>query len=398
MESYTVVGGGIAGLTTANALAGNGNRVILLEQSERLGGRAITQQDRGYLLNLGPHALYRGGRAMRTLQEWGITVHGHRPAVNSNSWLVCGNRNYSFITGPAGLLQTRLFDWREKIETVRLLRAIASGKAAAGETMEQWLLRHTRSRRVRHFASALVRLSTYARDLRRLSAPAALAQLGSALKHGVLYLDGGWQTLVDGLAGRARSLGVEIRCGVPVDTLDAFSASGVVLAVPPFAVERITGVAMRKLSPLRMACLDIGLRQLPGSAVRFALGVDRPLYFSVHSAVARLAPEGAALAHVGKYLGAGEPAAGDRQELEEFADRAMPGWRGLADVVRFLPNMTVSYASATPEGRPDIDALGLDGVAIAGDWVGPDGMLADAAVASGLRAARRLERRRARAA
>jgi phytoene dehydrogenase-like protein len=46
MESYTVVGGGIAGLTAANALAGNGNKVVLLEQSERLGGRAITLQDR----------------------------------------------------------------------------------------------------------------------------------------------------------------------------------------------------------------------------------------------------------------------------------------------------------------------------------------------------------------
>jgi hypothetical protein len=126
--------------------------------------------------------------------------------------------------------------------------------------------------------------------------------------------------------------------------------------------------------------------------------VDQPLYFSVHSAAAKLAPEGAALAHVGKYLGAGEPAAGDRQELEEFADRAMPGWRVVAEVVRFLPNMTVSYASATLEGRPDVDALGLEDVAIAGDWVGPDGMLADAAVASGLRAAGMLERREARAA
>jgi hypothetical protein len=398
MESYTVVGGGIAGLTAANALAGNGNRVTLLEQSERLGGRAITQQDRGYLLNLGPHALYRDGQAMRTLREWRIPVQGHRPAVDSNSWLVCGNRNYSFITGPAGLLQTRLFDWRQKIEAVRLLRAVAAGKAAAGETMEQWLLRHTRSGRVRHFASALVRLSSYARDLRHLSAPAALAQLGSALKHGVLYLDGGWQTFVDGLAGRARSFGVEIRCGVPMETIDAVNASGVVLAMPPSAVEWITGVAIPKLAAVRMACLDIGLWQLPDSAVRFALGVDRPLYFSVHSATAKLAPEGAALAHVGKYLGAGEPAPGDRQELEEFADRAMPGWRGMAEVVRFLPNMTVSYGLVTPEGRPDVDALGWDGVAIAGDWVGPDGMLADAAVASGLRAARMLERRQARAA
>ena len=56
-----VVGGGLAGLTAANALAGEGRKITILEQSERLGGRAATQQDRGYVLNLGPHALHQGG-------------------------------------------------------------------------------------------------------------------------------------------------------------------------------------------------------------------------------------------------------------------------------------------------------------------------------------------------
>ena len=57
MQRYIVVGGGLAGLTAANALAAEGRKVVLLEQSEHLGGRAMTRQDRGYLLNLGPHAL-----------------------------------------------------------------------------------------------------------------------------------------------------------------------------------------------------------------------------------------------------------------------------------------------------------------------------------------------------
>ena len=64
MQSYIVIGGGLAGLTAANALAGAHRRVVLYEQSARLGGRAATQQDRGFLLNFGPHALYRGGRAL----------------------------------------------------------------------------------------------------------------------------------------------------------------------------------------------------------------------------------------------------------------------------------------------------------------------------------------------
>ena len=76
----------------------------------------------------------------------------------------------------------------------------------------------------------------------------------------------------------------------------------------------------------------------------------------------------------------------------------MPGWREQAEVVRYLPNLTVTHATAAPAGRPDVDALGLDGVAIAGDWVGPEAMLADAAVASALRAAAVVQRREVKAA
>jgi len=52
----------------------------------------------------------------------------------------------------------------------------------------------------------------------------------------------------------------------------------------------------------------------------------------------------------------------------------------------------------TSANRPDIDFLGLDRVAVAGDWVGPEGMLADAAVSSALWAAGAIGRRKAAAA
>ena len=72
-------------------------------------------------------------------------------------------------------------------------------------------------------------------------------------------------------------------------------------------------------------------------------------------------------------------------------------WRsGLdpADVVvdRFLHRLVVAHGAPSADGgglagRPTIDALGIPRVRIAGDWVGPEGLLADAAVASGVAAA-----------
>jgi phytoene dehydrogenase-like protein len=56
MGHYIVIGGGIAGLTAANALASSGS-VTLLEKSHQLGGRGRTLDVNGYRLNLGPHAL-----------------------------------------------------------------------------------------------------------------------------------------------------------------------------------------------------------------------------------------------------------------------------------------------------------------------------------------------------
>jgi hypothetical protein len=61
---------------------------------------------------------------------------------------------------------------------------------------------------------------------------------------------------------------------------------------------------------------------------------------------------------------------------------------------RFLASMPV--AGAVPRavrgglpGRPGTGATGTPGVHLAGDWVGPEGLLADAALASGAAAGRR---------
>src|ERR1043166_9028377 len=45
----------------------------------------------------------------------------------------------------------------------------------------------------------LARVATFTNDPRRQSAGAVIDQLQLALKGNVLYLDGGWQTIVDGL-------------------------------------------------------------------------------------------------------------------------------------------------------------------------------------------------------
>jgi phytoene dehydrogenase-like protein len=294
MRNYTVVGGGLAGLTAANALADAGNGVTLLEQSRHLGGRARTRREDGYFLNLGPHALYRGGIAARTMDQWGIRYSGAipgRPIPGHRTCIVRGQDFYPSITDLGSLLKTRMFGVGEKVELAKLLRLLTAGRSREKDSMAEWVDRHLQTERVRQFAEMAIRISTYAVDLEALSAAAALAQIGLALKHNVLYLDGGWQTLVDGLAERAKTKGVVIGCAKPVEKLGEIRADGVVLAVGSQAVERLTGVRVPgKRRAARLATLDLCLDRVPDTVVAFA--VDRPIYWSTHSAYARLAPNG----------------------------------------------------------------------------------------------------------
>jgi phytoene dehydrogenase-like protein len=135
--------------------------------------------------------------------------------------------------------------------------------------------------------------------------------------------------------------------------------------------------------------------------VTFALGIDEPSYYSVHSAVARLGPDGAAMVHVARYLGDAtpEPKLMEHQ-LEGVLDRLQPGWREVVVERRFLPHMAAASALPTAadgglSGRPGPEVPEAPGLYVAGDWVGPDGWLADGALASARRAAT-LVRERAR--
>jgi protoporphyrinogen oxidase len=277
--------------------------------------------------------------------------------------------------------------------------------AARGQSMKTWIDSHCGAGKAGLLLAALTRLSTYSADLELLDAAAAIAQLQLASAESVLYLDGGWETLISGLARKAQSLGVVVQAERIVTRVEAgavelsngerLTADGVVLAIPPSEVERVTGRRLPVLTPARASCLDLGLRNLPNGALSFGLGLDSPTYISVHSLYARgLAPESGALVHIAKYLDRG--ASATRAELEQIADLALPGWRGELAVSRFLPDMTVVHAiPQTQRERPDVDALGIPGIRIAGDWIGPEAMLADAAVASGMRAARSLVRQTA---
>jgi phytoene dehydrogenase-like protein len=422
-----VVGGGLSGLTTAALLSRGsrgsrgsqssrgsrrGLRVVVLERSTSLGGRASTQLRDGFAFNEGAHALYVGGAAARVLRSLGARWSGRAPSGPRVA--VLGDRSCALPTNVGALLRTSLLPWSAKAQGARLLArlgAIDTG-ALAGTSVESWLAERTTDPVLRATLEAFVRLATYANAPARLSAAAAIAQLRLGQRPGVMYVDGGWGTLVESVSGIARAAGAEVRTGskvtcaepvddgspvkwrVHVDGGSAIACGALVLATGPLSARSILGsdalaAWSHRATPLKVACLDVALSRLPQEKTTFALGIDRPLHLSVHSHVARVAPPGAALVHTMKYLPVDEASDPERDEaeLEAWLDQLQPGWRAVLVERRWMPAMVASHAlvEASRGGllaRPGPAIPDAPFAFVVGDWVGPEGMLLDASMAS----------------
>lgn len=409
-----VVGGGLAGLTCAGLLARGGARVALLERASALGGRAQSDAKSGFTFNLGPHALYVHGPGMDALRALGVAVPGGNPNLRRNHLLYQG-KVHRLPTGLGSLLTTSMLSARGRFEAMRALVAAqrVDARAPASETAEAWVRRHAKDPAVVELLTAVLRLSSYTHAPDLLSAGAALENFQVAGR-GVRYLDGGWGALVDAVLGAAESFGAQLRTGtvvrqvrpsssgwrVELDGADALEARAVVLAMPPqaaaalFPSEELRRHAEAAI-PVHVAAMDLGLSRLPAPDLRFVLGVDRPLYFSVQSDLAKgVAPEGEVMMQLARYLRPGEraDAAALERELEELLDLAQPGWRNVVRHRRFLPHLLVTPALVPAAGggyaaRAPVEAVERPGLFLAGDWVGPAGMLANASLHSAALAA-----------
>ncbi len=399
-----IVGAGLAGLAAGTYVARGGRRVTALERASRPGGRARSTNASGFNLNLGPHALYAGGAGARILRELRVPFSGGIPRP-SGYVAVLGDAVHSLPTNFVSLVATDLLRPSAKVEYARALVALARTDAAslASVSLSAWLDDMGLRSEVRAAVEAFVRITTYVHAPQRLSAGAAIRQLRRALDR-VYYLDGGWETLVTGLATVAEASGARIRCGARVSRVahkggeiqgveledgSLIRARDVIIAAGPGTVRTLIGDDSfeRSLTPVRLACLDLGLAALPNRRWIVALGIDRPLYLAVHSQAAKLAPAGGAVVHVARYLTPDEEPRSDavEAELEAYADLIQPGWREQVVKRRFLPSMVVTHAliEAGNHGRrPDPTVPGFERLHVVGDWVGPEGMLADAALAS----------------
>jgi len=401
-----VVGGGIAGLVAGITAAEGGSTVAVLD-SHAAGGRARTTVRDGYHYNIGPHALYLAGSLLPFLVARGVEPHGGMPDT-THVRLLRDGALHPLSFGARDIATTKLLRPRSRVRILSLLARVPRMKPERFVGMPWAEFLGNEPDDVAGLLAMLVRTGTYVNAPATFDAGAAIMQLQAALR-GVRYLDGGWQTIVHSLRGvlakaggvlfedRA-ALSMQSDRGVDIDTSrgPVHSKAAVVAGLAPDAVTRLTDAAIggrdRLGGVVHAAALDLALRREHHGLV---LGIDQPLYLSPHAPVAALAPTGAGLVSLLRYTPDGEVGSADedRAQLRELAAMS-----GIADDVivheRYLHRLVVANghpaaAGGGLAGRPTVDALGLDDVFIAGDWVGRDFQLADASAASAQAAAQR---------
>lgn len=412
-----VVGGGLTGFAASLYLAQAGKKVILFERAASLGGYAASQERHGFTFNLGAHAIYTKSPGAEVLSELGITYTGGTP---SGFRVVSGGMNYLAPVSPSSFFSSRLLTLGEKLETARLFTGLTMSRPEeyAGVTLKEWLDRRKPSDTVRRLVESSARVAAYTNAPDRISMDVVMEQLQQTAKGKVIYVDGGWQTLVDGMARAAHSAGVRIVTGARVEKVefhegrvsemrlaggDRYEVGAVILAMGLREAAKLAPDASAlhgwagDATPVHAACLDVALRRLPNNENRVVVNMDRPLFLTVQSEYSKVAPDGQTLLYALKHLDPSIPhdPSADRAELESWLDATQPGWRDEIVEQRFLPDLLVSNYLVTARaggkaGRPGPEVPGVRNLYVAGDWVGPRGILSSAGLWSAKLAARKV--------
>ncbi len=392
-----VVGGGLAGLTAAVTAAKAGAEVTLVD-AHPLGGRAKSASRDGFTLNEGGHALYNSlGRG--ALEQLGVVIHGSRPDAGAYQ-VVWDGEHRSLPVSPKDLMTTKLLGPRSKAKLTAIFASISRSLPEDSVSVDEWLDGRRAGNDLRKYLIAVLRLGSYSADPGSQPAGMMFRQM-LAGQSGVTYLDGGWQDLVDQLRELAIGSGVKIVEKAPVriaqrsgsgwtvhtDEASWGAASVIIAAGGPAQATGILGSdaadwVERAGEPQRAACLDIGTS---ASGPSFLLSADQPLYLSLHSPVADLAPEGTRLYSLMRYLDGEHDRSAERNRAELDQHAADAGLPGSADrtLERFLAAPVVTWGRPVVGlSRPTGLERSADGVFAAGDWMGPQ-LLADASILSG---------------
>jgi hydroxysqualene dehydroxylase len=415
-----VVGAGFAGLSAAVRLAAHGASVLVLEAKARLGGRATALPDRdGEAIDNGQHVLFGCYRdTFAFLAEIGAAGHVQVQQQLAITMIDRSGRK-SRLACPAlpsplhlvaGVLDWEAVSWRDRASVLAMAgpirlarRALAPGSrlqaASPGETVENFLMRHGQSPRIREMLWNPLALATLNQRPESAAAPAfarVLAEMfGADAKAAAIALPSRplhemyaepARVFLEARRGEVRT-GMAAKVEVAGDGVVGVEAGGerwetdrVISAVPWFALPELFDA----VPPALADTVDRARRMAASPIVTVNLWLDRrvidePFVGLPGRAMQWVFDKGAILG-TGSFqlslVSSGAASMVDRtnEDLIDLAmselSAALPAARAArlarASVIR-EPNATFSLAPGQP-ARPRAETA-VRGFYLAGDWI-----------------------------
>jgi len=422
-----IIGAGLAGLSAGALLAKRGWRVLLLERSSRVGGRASYIERDGFVFEYGQHSHRLGpdGMAARVFRELGETIRWAEPA-NARAYLYRDGRLYPRPEGPLGFLRSRLMSFPARLAFLRVYRRLLGENPDLwyGATLMDWYRERFRNPEVGRFLSFLG-LTVMLPYPDRVSAGEVIHFLKRAAAAPVKQgepLGGMTQTLgtlervftrQGGLLHRAERVhAIEIEngatTGVRTDRA-RYRAARVVTAFPLFRLFDLVSDEhfapdfvryVRQIRPSRGVSIDFVFDESSAPPPGSMLGVDLPLWVKLRSNNAPgMAPDGQCVSTWGLLLPPDAEATAreaDRAEatIKRIMGEVFPGLPGKVRTERRLLIPVVNGNMLTPAqsypNRPDIVSRDVRGLFFIGDTTRGEGCSGDIAFSSALKLAEHL--------
>ncbi len=422
-----VIGAGFAGLSATALLAQQGRRVLLVEKSARLGGRAAYIERDGFVWQYGQHShrLAGNGIAARVFDTLGEPIDFIDTRGNT-AYLYLDGRIHPRPEGIAGFLGTSLLPFTARLDFLRFYRRLL--KADPNAWYDRTLLDFYRERGGNAYVErflGFVGFTVMVTDPARVSAGEVIQFLQRAVKAPVKQGEprGGSKQIIVKLETAVRRYGghihaperveeilVERGTAVGVRTDHAcYHAEKVVFAAPlpglfkivpsslfqPSFVEYVT-----RIRPSRGVSIDFVFDKPVTDITGGILGVDIPLWVKFQSHIdATVAPPGKCVNTWAMLMDPEVPATAEQADVAEarikgLMDELLPGSTG--KIIRqrrlILPvvNANMLVTEQSYPHRPPIVCPEVNHLFFIGDTVQSEGCSGDIAFSSALRLAKLL--------
>lgn len=420
-EKVVVVGGGLAGLSSAARLAKKGYQVQLLEKTPKLGGRAITIPLKGFNFNFGAHAIYgRDQSVLRKFEsELGLKVDWKHFSPKK-AFYDMGSFTTPMPSTLERLYRTKVLDTENKVrfayEIIKTLTSLERGQEdiLIGDYLQD------EPEQIRDLFLTLASSNFFSNEPEKIPSPLFFRYYKRlfAAQNPVAYIGGGWQSIVDGLAKILEEHGGEIVNKEKISKVEmdgrrvtaihgkesVYTADRFIFCVPPKEL-----VSMFEETPYQhlfeeynryrsnqVVVYDIGLKERITSPYTYIYHKEERIFITDISHYDQTCtPEGGQLLQAISYMNPEEMEQDKGKEkissIESVYDKHYPGWRDLLVAKRLSKRATVQEIKCVEDQRlMPIQFYSLDNSYFAGDWCQGEGQLSELSFSSAYEVTQRI--------